>query len=123
VRPVPAAGPNVRVFDGVSGQKIADFNAYDAKFSGGVYVAVGDVTGDGKAEIITGAGEGGGPNVKIFDGASGSLLDNFMAYGLGFSGGVRVAAGDVNGDGLADVHHRSWAGWRPRTSKPSTRNR
>src|SRR5713101_6042282 len=72
-------------------------------FSGGVYVAVGDVDGDGKADIITGPGAGGGPHVKIFFGSSGSVVDQFMAYGAGFTGGVRVAAGDVNGDGVAEV--------------------
>ena len=96
-------GPHVRVFDGVTGKLVREFMAYDPKFTGGVYVAVGDVNGDGKAEIITGAGKGGGPLVKIFDGGTGTLLDEFMAYGATFTGGVRVAAGDVTGDGLADV--------------------
>ena len=94
---------HVRIYDGTDGHLLREFIAYDPAFSGGVYVAVGDVTGDGKAEIITGAGEGGGPHVKIFDGATGSLLDEFMAYGSGFRGGVRVAAADANGDGLSDI--------------------
>ena len=99
----PGGGSDIRIFDGQDGHMIADFMAYDAGFTGGVYVAAGDVNGDGQADIITGAGAGGGPHVRIFDGATGNVLDEFMAYGDGFSGGVRVAAADVDGDGLADV--------------------
>jgi hypothetical protein len=95
--------PEIRVFDGRSGQLIRDFMAYDPAFRGGVLVAAGDVQGDGIADIITGAGPGGGPHVKVFDGADGSLLRSFMAYTPGFEGGVFVAAGDYNGDGRADI--------------------
>jgi hypothetical protein len=54
-------------------------------------------------DVITGAGDGGNGHVKQFDGASGLTTNSFLAYGGGYSGGVRVAAGDVNGDGTADI--------------------
>jgi hypothetical protein len=79
------------------------FFAYDPGFTGGVSVAVGDVNGDGHADIITGAGAGGGPHVKVFSGANGAVLQSFFAYDPNFRGGVNVAAGDVNGDGKADI--------------------
>jgi uncharacterized protein (TIGR03118 family) len=96
-------GPHVKVFDGVTGAEIHSFFAYDASFTGGVYVAAGDVNDDGKEDIVTGAGAGGGPHVKVFDGTNLGELASFFAYAPGFAGGVRVAAGDVNDDGHADI--------------------
>src|SRR5205085_2640431 len=78
------------------------FLAFDAGFRGGVRVAAGDVNGDGVNDIIAGAGEGGSAHVKVFDGKTGQLIRSFFAF-PGFGGGVFVAAGDVNGDGMADV--------------------
>jgi parallel beta-helix repeat protein len=101
--PGPGRAPEIKVFDGKTGALIRDFFAYDPSFTGGVYVAAGDVNGDGHADIITGAGGGGGPHVKVFDGQSGIELMSFFAYAPNFVGGVRVAAGDMNGDGLADI--------------------
>jgi FG-GAP-like repeat/FG-GAP repeat len=96
-------GPNVKVFDGVSLTLLQSFFAYDPGFSGGVFVAAGDVNGDLKADIVTGAGAGGGPHVKAFDGTNNQTLKSFFAYDASFTGGVRVAAADVNGDGLAEI--------------------
>jgi streptogramin lyase len=120
--PGPGGGPNIRVFDGVTGRLINSFMAYDTRFTGGVFVAVGDVNGDGFADIITGADAGGGPEVKVFDGSKlkqlnvksepPTLLD-FMAYSKFFPGGVRVAAADVTGNGLADIITGAGAGGGP----------
>ncbi len=102
---IAGSGPgasHVKVFDGATGGLLHSFLAYDG-FAGGVFVASGDVNGDGFADIITGADAGAGPHVKVFSGADQSLLASFFAYIPSFTGGVRVAAGDTNGDGLADV--------------------
>lgn len=100
-------GPRVKVFDGTTGamltSAIGSFFAYDSTQKGGVRVAVGDVNGDGRADIITGAGPGGGPHVRVFNGVDGSQITDFLAFKTSFKGGVSVAAGDVNGDGFADI--------------------
>ena len=42
------------------------FFAYSPTFTGGVTVTCGDLDGDGRAELITGAGAGGAPAVHIY---------------------------------------------------------
>jgi hypothetical protein len=99
---VVSTAPQVKVLSGTNGSTLQSFNAFDAGFTGGVYVAAGDVNGDGLADIVTGAGDNGNSQVKVFSGANGSLLQSFFAYS-GFTGGVRVAVGDVNGDHTPDI--------------------
>ena len=110
--PGEGAPPHVRVFDALTGKVLHSFLAYDPSFRGGVRVAAGDVDGDGVAEIITGAGPGGGPHIKIFDIANPTESSSFFAY-PNFTGGVFVVAGDVNGDGLADIITGADAGGGP----------
>ena len=95
-------GPHIQVFDGVTFQSVASFFAYETSFTGGTFVAVGDLNGDGVGDIVVGSGNGGGPVVKVFDG-TGRALTAFFAYDKGFRGGVRVASGDINGDGKDDI--------------------
>ncbi len=93
--------PQVRIF-AVNGELQGQFFAYGQNFRGGVNVAVGDIDNDGQAEIITGAGLGGGPQVRIFD-KSGKVKGQFFAYDKNFRGGVNVAVGDIDGDGQAEI--------------------
>ncbi|NTW22121.1 S8 family serine peptidase [Candidatus Falkowbacteria bacterium] len=91
----PGGGPHVKILD-QTGRLKGQFMAYNTSFRGGVNVASGDVDGDGRAEIIVGAGPGGGPHVKIINGR-GQLKGQFMAYKTSFRGGVNVAVADVDG--------------------------
>ncbi|HVV37320.1 MAG TPA: Calx-beta domain-containing protein, partial [Acidimicrobiales bacterium] len=120
----PGGGPHVIVWK-VNGQTLTPvdggFFAYSADWHGGVTVATGDVTGDGKDEIITGPGAGGGPDVEVTTGTKGegrTRLFGFMAYidpnaQPNWNGGVNVAAGDVDGDGKAEIAVVPWSGGGP----------
>ncbi|MFL5340631.1 MAG: FG-GAP-like repeat-containing protein [Gemmataceae bacterium] len=99
----PGGGPHVVVFDGATGAVIRSFFAYDPSFTGGVFLASGDVNSDFYDDIITGAGAGGGPNVKAFSGRDGTLLKSFFAYSPAFTGGVSVGVGDFNHDTFTDI--------------------
>jgi hypothetical protein len=107
------AAPEVKVYNASTGALKLDFFAYDPSFQGGVRVAVADINGDGTLDIVTGAGPGAAPEVRVFDGRTASLLYDFFAYTPAFSGGIFVAAGDINGDGAADIITGADAGGAP----------
>src|SRR5262245_9681860 len=96
--PGPGSPPLVRIFDGKTFALVREFMAYDPAFTGGVFIAASRIVdsnlGPGAADIITGAGAGGGPHVKVFDGFTGALLSSFFAYDPRFAGGVSVAGTD-----------------------------
>jgi len=91
----------IKVFD-LSGNLKNSFVVYPPKFLGGANVAVGDVDGDGQDEIITGAGPGGGPHVRVFDG-QGNFKFHFFAFNKNFLGGVNVAVGDTDADNRDEI--------------------
>lgn len=94
-------GPHVRIFD-QAGNILSQFFAYGESFRGGANVASCDIDKDGQAEIVTGAGFGGGPHIRIFNQA-GKIRGQFFAYDKNFRGGVNVACGDVDGDGENEI--------------------
>ncbi|MCA9072716.1 MAG: hypothetical protein KDA84_27525, partial [Planctomycetaceae bacterium] len=69
--------------------------------------------GDSFADIIVGAGVGGGPHVRVISGMDGSDLLNFFAFAPEFTGGIRVAAGDVLLNGELDILVTSGPGISP----------
>lgn len=101
--PGPGGQPLVRVFDGRDYSLISQFLAYDPRMPSGVWIAAADVTGNGRAEIVTGAGDGGGPHVRFFDGLTGQVKAEFFAYDQRATCGARVALGDIDSDGVPDV--------------------
>lgn len=107
----PGDAPEVRAFRETGGSIVA-FMAYTPGFRGGVFVASGNVDGVPGDEIITGPGPGGGPHVRIWN-TGGVEIGGFMAYTPSFAGGVRVAAADVDGDGIDEIVTAPGAGGGP----------
>jgi uncharacterized repeat protein (TIGR01451 family) len=98
----------VRVYDGKTGTRLegafSEIAAFPEKGARGAYVASGDVNGDGRDDIIVGSGyRAKDAIVRVFSGIDGSLISTTTPFGTKFHGGVRVASGDVNGDGVADI--------------------
>lgn len=108
----PGGGPRVIVFNGATNftTTLLDFFAFATDFRGGVDIAGGDFNADGFADIVVGAGPGGGPQVNIFDGRTGNVLTQFFAYDSSFRGGVTVAVGDIDGSGFNSVITGAGAG-------------
>ena len=112
----PGGGPRIQIFSGknLSGfdkSPIYDFFAFESTFSGGVTIATGLINAGSQIDILVGAGPGGGPRLKVFDGALlngpslngvplGVLMD-FFVYDAAFRGGINVAAGKLY-DGFTD---------------------
>jgi hypothetical protein len=117
-----AGNPDVRVYSGkdiaqgtfnpTGKSLLAQWFPYALQFNVGANVAVGDLSHNGFADVITGATVGN-PDVRVYSGkdiaqgtfnpTGSSLLDQFFGYGLNFNVGAFLATGDVNGDGFVDL--------------------
>lgn len=111
----PASGwePRVAVAD-LKGKTLASWLAYAKNFTGGVSVAIGDLNGDALREIVTGAGNGGGPHVRTFKTDGQLWRGGFFAFDANQRGGVNVAIGDLDGDGRDELVVGSGPGAVPR---------
>ena len=119
----PGAGPHVKVFNGRFGTDMFSFYAFDADYRGGVSVATADFDNSGKPDIVTGAGPGHSPMVRVYVGveldietvdANGNLFGKKTLVGLrkfadatigdpSNRRGVTVVTRDVNADGRLDI--------------------
>jgi hypothetical protein len=115
-------GPHVLVHadldqDGAPDALTASFMAFDPAFRGGVRVAMGDFDGDGHDELVTAAGPGGGPHIKVWTfsavGAVTGPTDSFFAFDPRFGGGAWVTTGDFDRDGRDELVVSADAGGGP----------
>ena len=109
----PGSVPRVVILDGKTSATIVAFSAFEDSFRGGVFVAAGDMDGDGRAEVVVTPDESGGPVVAVYRGSKlaagvgGQDAQITRFFGIAgdpnFRGGCRPALGDLNGDGAADL--------------------
>ena len=101
---------SAHVLSGFDGSVLYKFDGDSEGDQFGVSVSgAGDVNGDGKADLIIGAsaddnnGDSSG-SARVLSGSDGSVLYNFNGDNAGDRFGFSVSeAGDVNGDGKADL--------------------
>lgn len=111
ISPDEGGGPRVRVYDGKSFEQLNDFFGIDdPNFRGGARTAIGDLNGDGFADLVVAAGFGGGPRIAGYDGKSvrpgqvpTNLFGDFFIFEDTLRNGAYVAVGDLNADGKADL--------------------
>jgi hypothetical protein len=106
--------PTIHVYDPIDGHQLYEFDAYESKYRASIRVAVADINGDGFDDIITTSGIGTG-RLRVFNGLTGQWLHDDPTYTGGFKNeiaaftgkvferGAFVAAGDLDGDGRADI--------------------
>jgi hypothetical protein len=108
-------GGKVKVYKGATDTVLGEFKVGGARFRGGVSVGAADIDGDGHADLIVGRNSGKPSVVEVFSGRT--LLPGVNPTIIGSpinpfdtdpehptnTFGVRVAAADVNGDGVADI--------------------
>ena len=98
---------SVHAVDGLDGRVLWTFDTYDEPESGWVYAvrAHPDRTGDGRPEVIFGAGSNNHRGY-LLDGSDGSIIWRFL--GASDAIGHTVSLPDLNHDDVADVLFSGW---------------
>lgn len=103
--------PFVRLVDATTGQVAAQVLAFEDAFHGGVRVAMANVDGVAGDEILAASGPGRVGEIRVFQAVTTAATTTLreltvfrlQPFGPGYRGGVEVAAGDVDADGLAEI--------------------
>jgi hypothetical protein len=79
---------------------LQEFYPFGTSFEGGIYVATGDVTGDGTTDLVVSSGAGMSGTVNVYEFINGGmqLVSSFTPFGVNYTSGVNIAVGNVTGD-------------------------
>jgi len=108
--------PHIQFFSlrpGLVKQLNPGFYAFSPNYRGGVSLATVDADGDGRDEFMVGVGLNAQPHVKIYNKIGTRVLEEYRPFPVAATGGVNVAAGDVDGDGRDEYVHMPRSGGGP----------
>ncbi|MFM8636123.1 MAG: FKBP-type peptidyl-prolyl cis-trans isomerase, partial [Planctomycetia bacterium] len=99
---------DVRVLKSGSSRLAVDvtksFQPFSPNFRGGATVAMADLNGDRKAEVIVGSGAGIAPSVLVYNVAGApTVVDRISPLSSSLRGGVTVSAARWNADATPDI--------------------
>ena len=80
----------MKVFAALTNALLAKFDVGNSSLRNGIRVGAEDLNGDGRADIITGAGPNGSSQVNVFSGVNFTPLQSFTAFDPAFIGGIYV---------------------------------
>jgi hypothetical protein len=96
----------VEILSGADGRVLVPQTAIFPGFDGGLFLAAGHIDGNGADQLAVSADAGATPAVQTFQVVGDTLVRQASFYAFGnptYSGGVRLAIGDINRDGFADL--------------------
>lgn len=107
----------IKVYNRFGWQSRPDWYPFHAGYKGGYHLAIGqiskkDISGKQYGSLIIGAGEGITPVVRVYDNYF-QLQTEWLPFDANFRGGVPVAAGDVDGNGVDEIIIGAGKGMKP----------